>query len=105
MAHFWWVHLRKKLFFHNIGKLYINESENFCRPNFTKKIHLKIKTINKTLFVSSVKKNEGEPLKNFGISNYKHETVSVIQDTVRKVQKYFFPEHSPFIELLWFLDI
>ena len=31
-----------------------------------------------TLFISSVKKNEGEPLKNFGMSNYKHETVSVI---------------------------
>ena len=32
-----------------------------------------------TLFVSSVvKKNEGEPLKNFGLSNYKHDTASIV---------------------------
>ena len=62
--------------------------------------------MNLTLFVSSaVKKNEGEQLENLGLSNYKHQTVSVIQNVVTNFQECLFQEHSPFIALLWFLDI
>ena len=45
MAHFWWVHLRKKRFFHNIGKYISMNQKIFVDQTLQKKLHLKIKTL------------------------------------------------------------